>query len=334
LVLNWHKERQLSGAEQAVRRERVMQQVEILVLTVVTFLSSILLAWSGMTLSVGYNAVFSSVVALVVLASFSVTLNPIIAKVNAFSFFQTVLSIPLTGANFYFFEDNDAQFPEGPHFTMFFYTSVRPFFGALFAMLGIFIYYRSAGSWTYQRMFRVGSLLQAGSRLFDVAFYLRLNKSLGVPDTFFFLGSASLESMLSQWMWMPCAAIYSQLAPRGLEAIMYANMAGCQSLGYTVANNLGAVLLDRLDVRPAGRSSDAHQFDNLWVASLVTSILPLIPVLATPYFIPNKYNTERILDRENMPANEGSLYQRWRGWRRAARTDSLTLISEGRQATV
>eukprot|EP00959_Pyramimonas_sp_CCMP1952_P448666 9394886-Pyramimonas_sp.AAC.1 len=58
------------------------------------------------------------------LVSFTVVLTPVIAKFNAFSLIQTALGVSTSGASFYFYTDTPAMYPEGPHFSEFFYNSV------------------------------------------------------------------------------------------------------------------------------------------------------------------------------------------------------------------
>lgn len=50
----------------------------------------------------------------------------------------------------------------------------------------------------------------------------------------------------------PGVVILSQLCPPGLEATMYALLAGCHNLGGTIASATGAWVLQVLEVQPAG----------------------------------------------------------------------------------
>merc|ERR1719272_2441372 len=150
----------------------------------------------------------------------------------------------------------------------------------------------------------------------DVIFFLRWNRLLGLPDHIFVLGSASFQSVMEEWLYLPSAVLLSQLCPRGMEAIMYANLAACHNLGNTISNNLGALLLELMGVNPSGVGVESHQFDNLWLASLISTILPLLPVIIVPWFIPNKLNTEPILEHGTISISDGSLLQQMMGWDR------------------
>ena len=50
----------------------------------------------------------------------------------------------------------------------------------------------------------------------------------------------------------PGVVILSQLCPPGLEATMYALLAGCHNLGGTISSATGAWVLQVLEVQPSG----------------------------------------------------------------------------------
>merc|ERR1719506_2248170 len=96
-----------------------------------------------------------------------------------------------------------------------------------------------------------------------------------------------------------------------MEATMYALLAGCHNLGATVAGNCGALLLHLLECQPSGKPNEGHQFENLWQASLISTVLPLAVVLFLFQLIPAKPQDENLL--RNNSATSGSLWQRFRG---------------------
>eukprot|EP00747_Dinoflagellata_sp_TGD_P148456 gnl/TRDRNA2_/TRDRNA2_176925_c0_seq1.p1 gnl/TRDRNA2_/TRDRNA2_176925_c0~~gnl/TRDRNA2_/TRDRNA2_176925_c0_seq1.p1 ORF type:complete len:606 (+),score=111.32 gnl/TRDRNA2_/TRDRNA2_176925_c0_seq1:132-1820(+) len=311
-AMNWMKEPRLSDAQVQVQREHIYQQRESVVLAFVMLVATLILVFSGMCLSTVSNAYMSFFVSAAVLFAFSVSLHPTIAKVNAFTLIQGCMSVSIQGASFYFMVDNVDQYPEGPHFSTSFYNVVLPLVGSIMSLVGIWFYNHCAGTWTYQKMYMIGNLVGCVCSLFDVVFFMRANRWIGLDDHFFVIGSSSIQSVLSQWLWMPSVVLLSQLCPKGMEAIMYANLAGCANLGSTIAGSFGALLLQNLGVAPNGSIGESAQFNNLWVAALVASVLPLIPVITVPWFIPDKLNTEPIFERE-VRVNEGSLLRRYYG---------------------
>jgi hypothetical protein len=268
------------------------------------------------------NALVSIALAVVIFVAFTVSLNPVIAKVNAFAFIQACLCLSLGGSSFYFMTDDEDQFPGGPNFGTTFYAIVLPFCGNLFSLVGIWAYKRTSTTWTYQQMYIFGNLLSTFAYLLDTVFYLQLHRSwcfgqycgkeyAHVLDHAFVLGGTSLQNVIGWWLWMPSIVLMSQLCPTGMEAIMFANIAGCHNLGSTIAKNLGAVLLEEASVRPNGSPNEGSQFQNLWMVSMISSLLPLVPIVLVPWFIPNKLNTEPVFEDDDFDANTGSLLQRW-----------------------
>merc|ERR1719456_2191896 len=86
---------------------------------------------------------------LSMLIAFSMVLRPIVAKVNAFSLIQTSLGISIGGATFYFYTDGVSEYPEGPHFSIPFFTTVLGMVGSVCSLIGIVIYKTYMREWTY-----------------------------------------------------------------------------------------------------------------------------------------------------------------------------------------
>merc|ERR1719160_1522256 len=105
----------------------------------------------------------------------------------------------------------------------------------------------------------------------DVMMFTRLNVRLGLPDHAFVLGASVLQSVVGQWMWMPGVVILSQLCPKGMEATMFALLAGCHNLGNTIAGNCGAYVLQLLGCLPKGQDAESAQFDHLWIGSALST---------------------------------------------------------------
>lgn len=91
---------------------------------------------------------------------------------------------------------------------------------------------------------------------------------------------------------------------------MYALLAGCHNLGNTIASNWGALLLELLSINPNGSPGEGDQFQNLWKASLLASVLPMITVVALFQFIPDVKQGDRIVDPHET-AMRDSLWKRF-----------------------
>jgi MFS family permease len=311
-VANWLGEEHLNAEAIRARREKIFDQKEALFLCFIMLLATLTLLYTGMMFGPTTNAITSIVVLVVVLTSFSLLLNPIIAKVNAFSLIQTSLSLNIGAAGFYFAMDNEEVYPDGPHFSRSFYNIVLPLAASVFTLLGIWLYQTYSNEIKYTTMTIAGNLVMAALSMLDVCFYARLNKRWGVDDHVMILGTSAFETTLQSWLWMPCVVILAQMCPRGMEATMYALLAGCHNLGNTISSNFGAVLMIALGVKPhgdEGEGQDTVYFENLWKASMIASMLPLITVALVPWMIPAKRQVDPILPREDMPATEGSWWR-------------------------
>jgi len=110
---------------------------------------------------------------------------------------------------------------------------------------------------------------------------------------------------------MPQVVMLAYLCPKGMEATMYALLAGCHNLGNSIASNLGAFMLEMLSVVPTGADNESKQFENLWVASLIASVLPLITILLLFKLIPDARQDENLVGDTEYDATSGSLLRQW-----------------------
>lgn len=300
-------------------RRLLFEQKEACLLCLLMFVGTVVLTFLGVAYeSVPLNAAAAVVVAFVMLFAFSLVLKPIIAKVNAFFLVQTSLGFSVGGASFYFFTDTPTQYPEGPHFSMVFFTSVLGVVGAVCSLIGIYSYQRFMKDWTYRRLLMMTNIALSLLNMSDVIILSRLNVKLGIPDAVFVLGASVLQTIVSQWMWMPGVVILSQLCPKGMEATMYALLAGCHNLGNTIASNCGAYVLLLLNCNPSGQEAESHQFDRLWIGSALSTVLPMLTLLLLPWLIPDSRQTDKLLDDDDRDATTGSLWRRLTGAERPA----------------
>uniref|UniRef100_A0A7S1RTX7 Uncharacterized protein n=1 Tax=Alexandrium catenella TaxID=2925 RepID=A0A7S1RTX7_ALECA len=309
---NFLEETPKTPNEVATTRKHLAEQKEACFLCCLMFLGTVALTFIGIVYeSVAVNAVASLAVAVVMLVAFSVLLKPIIAKVNAFFLLQTSLGFSIAGASFYFYTDAPEQYPEGPHFSQEFYTSILGTAGSICSLLGICTYQRYASQWTYRGLLFVSNVALSLLSVSDIILFTRLNVHFGLPDHAFVLGASVLTSVIAQWMWMPGIVILSQLCPKGMEATMYALLAGCHNLGNTVASSCGAWVLELLHCQPTGAIGESKQFEHLWVGSVLSTVLPMVTLILLPWLIPNARQTDKLLEDCERDATSGSLWKRW-----------------------
>merc|ERR1719446_631782 len=101
-----------------------------------------------------------------------------------------------------------------------------------------------------------------------------------------------------------------ELCPKGMEATMYALLAGAHNLGGVVSQNCGALLLQRLGVTPQGAIGESRVFENLWLASAIGTCFPLLTIALLFKLIPDLKQTDKLLD-DSTTATSGSLWRQW-----------------------
>jgi folate/biopterin transporter len=302
-------------------RNRFCEQREMCFLCLVMLIATTSLTASGMYIeNHAVNAALALVIGAVVLLSFSVSLSPTVAKFNAFALIQTACKLSTSGAAFYFYTDTPEQYPAtdtspgGPHFSKFFYVSVLGTISGICSLIGIWTYMRWMSTWRYRSLLVFTNLTVSLFFFLDVLFFSRVTKRMGIPDEYFVIGTDIFEEILGTWQWMPQVTILSYMVPRGMEATMFALLAGCHNFGTVISNNCGALLLQQLGVRPQGAVGETAMFDNLWIASAIGTTLPLVAICALFWLIPDCSQTEKFTHEETDSVTTGSLWRRWRGF--------------------
>jgi MFS family permease len=313
LAMNYLGDEKLSEAQVAATRAKVWNQPEMLFLTglIATGVVSIaVVSLAGFAKST--NAIVALVMGLTVIAAFLILTSPVIGKMNAFTVLQTFSAISIDGATFYFFTNNASQFKGGPNFSIWFYTTGLGILVAVCNIIGLWTYNKYMKEWNYQTIFFFSNLLVSAVHLWGILIYSRYNLTIGIPDHTFALTTAAMFSITHQWMWMPNVLLLGQLCPAGVEATMYALLAGCHNLGSSGAAMMGAYALEWFGITPNGSENEGHRFDQLWKVALLGCILPTLTIAMIPVCIPDAKQTERLLDDSHMNATDGSPWQRWR----------------------
>eukprot|EP00435_Cladocopium_sp_Y103_P049119 s3002_g14.t1 len=198
VLRGYMQEKRLTWQEVHAARSAILRQKEACILCVLMLAATMILSYFGTMLSVRANAMASISIAVMILLSFSILLRPEIAKVNTFFVLQTSVNFSIGGAAFYFYTDTKEQYPEGPHFSMVFYTTVLGVAGSICSLLGIYTYQKYASEWTFRQLLLVSNVAICILSISDVVFFLRLNVRIGIPDHAFILGSNVFASILSQ----------------------------------------------------------------------------------------------------------------------------------------
>lgn len=255
-----------------------------------------------------YLCITSILSSCVLILSFFLLVDVRIAKLVSLVLLQGMFSVSTETPAFFFYTDNAEQYPEGPHFSTYFFVTVRGLVGALCGLIGVMSYHTLMKNWTYRKVFFVTNILLSFVSLLDVVFYLRWNVGW-IPDYVFVLGAETVQVIIATWTYIPAMIITSQICPKGIEATMFAILASSSNLGNTFSQYQGAFVLNMLNVTPDGSINESVKFANLWKASLISTILPCIPLIFICYLIPNAYQDQHLLDSPSSIVEEGHKQQ-------------------------
>ena len=92
-------------------------------------------------------------------------------------------------------------------------------------------------------LFRWCQLAAAALSLLDLALVSRVNVALGIPDTFFVLGSDALGTVLNRLTMQPFLVIAGRLCPAGCEAALFACFMSTYNFGNVASGMFGAAIM-------------------------------------------------------------------------------------------
>ena len=216
--------------------------------------------------------------------------------------------ISTESASFFFYTDDEQQYPEGPHFSVYFYVTVMGIVACFMAIAGTLFYNRWLSTWRWRSVFIFTNLFAMLGNLTSIVFYKRWNLLLGIPDQLFVLGTESIQVILFEWTLVPIKIMMFQLCPPGLEATMFALLAGSSNLGAGLSQYQGAFVLDMLNVTPSGAAGESAKFEWLWLAALIHAVGPIIPLMLVFVLIPDRPQTECLLEVTAMEQQLKSAY--------------------------
>lgn len=168
-----------------------------------------------------------------------------------------------------------------------------------------------AKTWNYRSILITSNLVLMVLHLVNCLVFARWNLKLGIPDHYFMVCSSAIQSAVFQFSWMPSTVMLAQLVPHGLESTMYALLAGSANLSGGLSNYSGALLLKHLGVDPNGSVDEGKQFDRLWVATAIGSVLPTFTLFLVPLLIPDMKQTEKLLVDDPDSPTKDSIWERW-----------------------
>eukprot|EP00667_Euglena_gracilis_P005873 EG_transcript_5913 len=178
-----------------------------------------------------------------------------------------------------------------PHFSATFYYTVMGVADSVFTLIGSYIFSQYISHWSYRRALCVSQVLLTAAGFLDIVQYQRWNLLLGLPDWFFMLGKSSVQNTTGMINFMPTTILMSKVCPPGMEATVFALLAGFSNFGLTISGYLGAYVLQLTGMDRIGQGTE-DDFSNAWQACLLGAILTPLSLLLLPLLIPDASMTE------------------------------------------
>ncbi|XP_024180966.1 probable folate-biopterin transporter 3 isoform X2 [Rosa chinensis] len=164
---------------------------------------------------------------------------------------------------------------------------------------GMFYWYTDAkGGPTFSKEV-VGSIFSIGAlgSLFGVLLYQNFLKSYPFRDVLFWTQLLYVSQMIGRLKWMPLLVLSSKLCPAGIEGTFFALLMSIDHVGILSSTWAGGLLLHILNITRT-------QFENLWMAILIRSILRILPI-ALLFLIPRTDPNSSILPSEMLRTKKG-----------------------------
>jgi hypothetical protein len=190
-----------------------------------------------------------------------------------------------------------------PHFSATFYYTVMGMADSFFMLLGSIIFSRYMTDWTYRSVLATAQILLISSSSLDIMQYQRWNLQLGIPDWAFMLGKCSIQNTVAMINFMPSTILISKICPEGLEASVFALLAGFSNFGGIVSGYMGAYVLTLLGMGAIGEGR-VDDFSNAWKACVIGAMSSMIALLLMPLLIPDKSMTDELLKPEEACPSE------------------------------
>ncbi|XP_059638673.1 probable folate-biopterin transporter 3 [Cornus florida] len=143
--------------------------------------------------------------------------------------------------------------------------------GAVGSISGVLLYQNVFKHHPFRQILFWTQLLYGASGMLDLILLFRINLKLGVPDFFFVVIDEAVSHMIGRLKWMPLLVLSSKLCPSGIEGTFFALLMSIDHIGKLSSSWLGGILLHVLNVTRT-------QFDNLWIAILIRSLLRILPI--------------------------------------------------------
>ncbi|KAE9459108.1 hypothetical protein C3L33_08988, partial [Rhododendron williamsianum] len=209
---------------------------------------------------------------------------PQVWKPSLYMYLSLALSISTHEGQFYWY--TNPKLADGPAFSQEFVGMIYAI-GALASIVGVLIYHKLLKDYPFRKLLFFAQLLFGLTGMLDLIFILRLNKRVGVPDSFFVITEECVSRIVTRIRWIPMIVLSTRLCPLGIEGTFFALLMCIDSFG-SLTNKWGGGMV--LHIFHVTRTD----FSNLWLVVLIRNILRLA-TLSFIFLIPNVDPSETII---------------------------------------
>ena len=202
------------------------------------------------------------------------------ARCNLYMFLASASHVSLGGALDYFYTAPKRCIEDAPHFSMTFYVTWSQLAGSLASLMAVAIFQGCLQNWRLRPLFWASTVIRCAAAGVDLIIVNRMNKQFGVPDeAAYMLGNNVASAVARQLDLMPAVVLTSKLCPPGMEATVYAILAGFQNFGGSVSAAVGSALTSEFGIT-ADLEAGECSFDGL--SSLIVLSHVVLPLLVVP----------------------------------------------------
>jgi len=306
---NFLGERRLPPEERGFNFKMVHQHPVLCLMTILMGVLVLLLIVGTFTMTEDRVCVMALAFGAVVMIAFGLFIRWEIAGPIIFYFLLQMLSFNVDGALFYFYTNSAAEYPEGPHFTAYFYTTAlgaATFVGFTFGFITGEAMFKD---WSYRSILKLTITGRCLTQLALVPALLRWTPQYGLPDGIWVLCVVVVDSIVYAWRWIPKQVMQAHLTPRGVEATMCGLSAGTFNLAMILSSYCGGYLLHRFGVQPSGVIGESAMFSDLWKVQVIAACAPCVMLFLLPGLVPTKRQTEALITDHLDSATHGSNYE-------------------------
>ncbi|KPA77358.1 putative folate/biopterin transporter [Leptomonas pyrrhocoris] len=205
----------------------------------------------------------------------------VIAKAIVFIYFNMLLYLQINGAMDSFYMAKEECYPDGPHFSYVFYTTIAAIIGNIGGMVGVTAFTYIFSKHSYCMTFIVTTIVQVLGSIFDIIIVERWNLYIGIPDhAMYIMGDSIVYEVCYMLSFMPMIVLISRICPRGSESMIYALVASFANMGQSMSSTIGSILLEKawpIVTKGAGKC-DYHNLSLLLVVGHLCLPMLIVPL--------------------------------------------------------